>query len=355
LRNERFREADDIFNDLEELENLSPELQFDIVNAKAGFNLKMRKYNKALEGYKKLDSLATRVIEKPRLSNVYYSMFYAYRGLGAMDSALVYAQKAVKSIENSDLKYDNYYMYIDFADIALSQGKNKVAAINYKKAFEELRNSTNEKAKKRILELEKQYDLSQARVETLKQRQKFQRFLFIAGALFLALAFVFLIYHLNLKKSRLELENERILRESAEKEAAGTILQNQQREHLLKFYKLITHREMVTQERFDLLSQKYIKQAPGAYDDLQSELITLREEFSGMMNDLMNDDLFYSNLKLPEGLQLTNSEKVILFLMYYNMPSTEISTVLGISTNNFRVRKSNLKKRMTDYLVDHPS
>jgi len=74
-----------------------------------------------------------------------------------------------------------------------------------------------------------------------------------------------------------------------------------------------------------------------------------------MMYDLMNDELFYSNLDLPLDFQLTDSEKVMLFLMYYEMPSTEIATVLGISTNNFRVRKSNLKKRMADYLDHSPA
>lgn len=354
LRYERFDQAKEILVGLESLDDLSPELKYDIINAEAGFNYTLGSYSEALGGYKKLELLAPKVMEKPRLSNIYYSMYLSYRGMGVLDSALIYAKKAVESIAETDLKYDNYYLYVDYADMAFKNGEFKVAAEQYKNAFSQLKDATDSKAEKRILELEKQYDLSQAKVETLKQRQKFQRFVFITGVLFLALAFVFLIYHLNLKKSRLELENERILRESAEKETAGTIRQNQQREHLLKFYKLITHREMVTQERFNLLSQKYIKEAPEAFDDLQTELVALREEFSGMMDDLMNDELFYSNLQLPDDLQLTDSEKVILFLMYYKMPSSEISTVLGISANNLRVRKSNLKKRMADYLDDHP-
>ncbi|PWD98034.1 tetratricopeptide repeat protein [Marinilabilia rubra] len=355
LRKDRFNEAEQVLTSLDSLKNLTPELRYDVINAKAGYNYTTGDFRQALSGYQELEKLVPQVKGEPRVSNIYYSMYLSYRGMAELDSAMVYAKKAVENISKTDVKYDNFYLYVDFADIALKNGEFEIAAKQYKNAFLSLKEASEKKTEKRILELEKKYDLSQARVEALKQRQKFQRFLFIAGALFLALSFVFLIYHLNLKKSRLELENERILRESAEKEAAGTIRQNQQREHLLKFYKLITQREMVTQERFDLLSQKYIKEDPIAYNDLQTELFTLKEEFSGMMYDLMNDELFYSNLNLPEDFQLTDSEKVMLFLMYYEMPTTEIATVLGISTNNFRVRKSNLKKRMTDHLENYPS
>lgn len=145
------------------------------------------------------------------------------------------------------------------------------------------------------------------------------------------------------------------MRISAEKEVAGKMRESLQRRHLLRFYQLITQREMVAQQRFDMLSQKYIKSDSSAYHELQTELGALKEEFSGMMYNLMNDDLFYSSVDIPAGFSLTNTEKVVLFLLKYEIPSAEIATVLGISNNNLRVRKSNLKKRILENLYDYPS
>ncbi len=355
LRNGQKEKALAVLDDLDDLEGITAERHYDITNAKTAYFMLSGNYSSALEGSLKLESLASEMKEKPRLSNVYYSICSAYKGMGKMDSAFFYAQKAVEHFTDSVGKYQDHYLFINLADIAADQNKNELAVKHYRNAVDFLLKKIDERSQKRILELEKQYDLSQARVETLKQKQKFQRFVFLASALLILLIFVFLIYFLNLKRSRVELENERLMRISAEKEVAGKIRESHQRKHLLRFYQLITHREMVAQQRFDMLSQRYVKSDPSAHNELQTELGALKEEFSGMMYDLMNDDLFYANIDIPQSFPLTNTEKVILFLLNYEIPSSEIATVLGISANNLRVRKSNLKKRIVENLSDYPS
>jgi tetratricopeptide (TPR) repeat protein len=355
LRNGQKDKALSVLDDLDELEGITTERQYDITNAKAAYYMLSGNYNSALDGYLKLESLASGMQEKPRLSNVYYSICSAYKGMGKMDSAFFYAQKAVEHFADSVGEFHDSYLFVNLAEVAAGQDKNKLAVKHYRNAVEFLLKKVDERSKKRILELEKQYDLSQAKVETLKQKQKFQRFVFLAGALLILLVFVFLFYFVNLKRSRVELENERLMRMSAEKEVAGKMRERHQRKHLLRFYQLITQREMVAQQRFDMLSQKYVKSDPSAHNELQTELGALKEEFSGMMYDLMNDDLFYANVDVPQSFPLTNTEKVILFLLNYEIPSSEIATVLGISANNLRVRKSNLKKRIVENLSDYPS
>lgn len=344
-----------VLDDLNDLEGITTERQYDIANARAAYYMLTGHYSGALNGYLKLESLASDMKERPKLSNVYYSICKAYKGMGEMDSAFFYAQKAVEYFDDSAGDYEDYFLYTNLADVAANQDENALAVKQYRNAVDLLLKKVDEKGHKRILELEKRYDLSQARVETLKQKQKFQRFVFLASALLILLIFVFLIYFLNLKRSRVELENERLMRISAEKEVAGKMRESHQRRHLLRFYQLITQREMVAQQRFDMLSQKYVKSDPSAHNELQTELGALKEEFSGMMFDLMNDDLFYANIDIPRSFPLTNTEKVILFLLNYEIPSSEIATVLGISANNLRVRKSNLKKRIVENLSDHPS
>jgi tetratricopeptide (TPR) repeat protein len=344
-----------VLDNLESLSGVSPELRYDIINAKAAFYLLQGDYANALKGYRDLENQITVMKEKPKLSNVYYSICRAYSGLGKVDSALVFAQKAVDHLPDSVSENDDFHLFSNLGSLAMQQGEFKLAAEQYKKATDFLVENAEERTRKKILELEKQYDLSQARIETLRQKQKLQRFTFAYSAVFVLLLFIFLIYFLNLKRSRVELENERLMRISAEKEVAGKMRESLQRRHLLRFYQLITQREMVAQQRFDMLSQKYIKSDSSAYHELQTELGALKEEFSGMMYNLMNDDLFYSNVDIPAEFSLSNTEKVVLFLLKYEIPSAEIATVLGISNNNLRVRKSNLKKRILENLCDYPS
>lgn len=355
LRSGQRERALAVLDDLGDLEGVSAELRYDITNARAAFYMLSGNYSNALEGYLELKSLVPQMEGEPKLSNVYYSICSAYKGMGKKDSALFYAQKAVEHFNDSVSDYQDYYLFANLAEIAADQEYFNLAVKSYRNAVNFLIKKVGDRSEKKIFELEKQYDLSQARVETLKQKQKFQRFVFIVIAGSILVIFVFLIYFLNLKRSRVELENERLLRISAEKEVVGKVRESHQRRHLLRFYQLITQREMVAQQRFDMLSQKYIKSDPSAHSELQTELGALKEEFSGMMYDLMNDDLFYSNVDVPQDFSLTSTEKVILFLLNYEIPSSEIATVLGISSNNLRVRKSNLKKRIVENLADYPS
>ncbi|PRY97411.1 tetratricopeptide repeat protein [Marinilabilia salmonicolor] len=347
--------AKGVLDKLENVEGISFEDQYDIINARAAFYYYYKDYENALKEYKILEEQMSEVKLKPRLSNIYYSISRIYSGLGKRDSSLYYAKKSVEHFPDSLGEWQDYYLFVNLGSEASKVGDYELAAAQYKDAVDFLVDKSGERSEKKILELEKQYDLSEARVETLRQKQKFQRFAFIAGAGFVLLVFIVLIYFLNLRKSRVEYENERLMRISAEKEVAGKVREGFQRRHLLRFYQLITQREMVAQQRFDMLSQKYIRSDSSAYKELQTELNALKEEFSGMMYDLMNDDLFYSNVDVPSGFPLSNTEKVVLFLLKFEIPSVEIATVLGITNNNLRVRKSNLKKRILENLSDYPS
>jgi cell division protein FtsI/penicillin-binding protein 2 len=226
--------------------------------------------------------------------------------------------------------------------------------MHYKSAFELLLKSLERKTQKQILELEKKYDLSQARVETLKQRERYQRLVFIGIVLAIVVIFVFLIYYQNLRKSRLALENEKLLRISAEREMESNIRDNQQKKHLLGLYQIITKRENNTQKRFDELSQRYVKDNPEIYTDLHEELKRLKTEFFDLMHELIDDEVFYTHLNIPESITFTDLEKMILFLLYFNMPTSEMTKVLGVSSNNLRVRKSVIRKKLYSVVRENP-
>jgi tetratricopeptide (TPR) repeat protein len=355
LRKGYYEEALSVLNRLDALDSIPPEKQFDVINARGAYHIMNGDNLKAVAAYRQLESLADKVSKKPRMSNIYYSIALAYENMNELDSAIVYATKSVEYLRDTTIdNYDSYFLYAFLADLAFKNEQYRISSMHYKNAFELLLKSLEHKTQKQILELEKKYDLSQARVETLKQRERYQRLVFIGIVSAIVVVFVLLIYYQNLRKSRLAFENERLLRVSAERETENKIRDNQQKQHLLKLYQIITERENNTQKRFDELSQRLVKDNPDIYMDLHEELKRLKSEFFDLVQGLIDDDIFYTHLNIPESISFTDLEKMILFLFYFKMPTSEITKVLGVSSNNLRVRKSVIRKKLYSVVRDYP-
>lgn len=137
------------------------------------------------------------------------------------------------------------------------------------------------------------------------------------------------------------------MRLQAETDIAQNKKAARQKEHLIALYHHLTRRHARTEERFEQLSYKYMKNNQPVHDEIQKELSELKSEFSAMLPELINDELFYSYIKLPESVSLTNVEKVILFLLYCQTPTNQIATLLTITTGNLRVKKLNLKRKIS--------
>lgn len=354
LRNRNFEEAGAVLNRLDSLKDIPPERQLDILNAQGAYYIVKGNNSKAIGFYREIERLASSVSRKPRMPNIYYAIALAYDRMNLPDSVIYYAQKSINSINDSLLnKYDYHHLYAYLGSKALKQKLYPLAAQTYKEAFQLLMNSVERKTEKQILQLEKKYDISLAQIDSLRQRQRYQRLIFVGVGVFLVAIFVFLIFLLDLRKSRLELENERLLRVSAEQKMESNMRENQQKKHLLDLYRLITKRENNTQKRFSELSQRLVKNNPDIYNDLNNELKHLKREFFELLKGLVDDELFYSHLSIPKSIPLTNSEKMILFLLYFKMPGSEITKILGITSNNFRVRKSVIKKKLAGISEDN--
>jgi helix-turn-helix protein len=72
------------------------------------------------------------------------------------------------------------------------------------------------------------------------------------------------------------------------------------------------------------------------------------------MHELIDDEVFYTHLNIPESITFTDLEKMILFLLYFNMPTSEMTKVLGVSSNNLRVRKSVIRKKLYSVVRENP-
>lgn len=328
------------------IENLSPENYYDLVNAQAVLYLKSNQPDSAVVKYKELFPLSDKVPGKIFKSNIYYSISQAFELKGVKDSALFYLREAVAHIADSSYQRKNYMMYNKLGNMTYSQGLYDLSADSYKKAYNLLLASVDDITEKKVLELEKQFNYSRIELAALKQKQRSQMIIIGICFLLFLMGFFVITYRLKLKENRQRLAKETLMRLQAETDIVQNKKEARQKEHLIALYHHLTRRHARTEERFEQLSYKYMKNNQPVHDEIQKELSELKNEFSAMLPELINDELFNSYIQLPASVSLTNVEKVILFLLYCQTPSNQIATLLTITAGNLRVKKLNLKRKL---------
>ncbi|WP_026475602.1 tetratricopeptide repeat protein [Alkaliflexus imshenetskii] len=333
-------------------DNLSPDNLYDLVNAQAVLYLKSNQPDSAVVKYKELFPLSDKVPGKIFKSNIYYSISQAFELKGVKDSALFYLQQAIAHIADSSYQRRNYMMYHKLGNMSYSQGLYDLSADSYKKAYNLLLASVDDITEKKVLELEKQFNYSRVELAALKQKQRSQMIIIGICFLLFLMGFFVITYRLKLKENRQRLAKETLMRLQAETDIVLNKKEARQKEHLIALYHHLTRRHARTEERFEQLSYKYMKNNQPVHDEIQKELSELKNEFSAMLPELINDELFNSYIQLPASVSLTNVEKVILFLLYCQTPSNQIATLLTITAGNLRVKKLNLKRKLTGFGED---
>lgn len=174
-------------------------------------------------------------------------------------------------------------------------------------------------------------------------------FYFLLALLIFAAALILFYFQRRLNQSNEELKDERWMREALEAEAVNNVGQKWQKESLIALYHHIITRYRLIEERLEQLSYKYIKINPEVHEDLQSELTNLKNEFNAILPDLIHDDLFYAFITLPRHIPLTIVEKTILFLLFSNIPTKQVATILSINNGNLRVKRLHLRRKLQNY------
>ncbi|GAO28750.1 hypothetical protein [Geofilum rubicundum] len=172
---------------------------------------------------------------------------------------------------------------------------------------------------------------------------------FLLALLTLATALIVFFFQKRLNQCSEELKDEKWMREALEAEAVNNIGEKWQKESLIALYHHIITRYRLIEERLEQLSYKYMKTNPEVHQDLQSELSNLKSEFISMLPDLIHDDLFYAFINIPQHIPLTIVEKTILFLLYSNIPTKQVATILAINSGNLRVKRLNLRRKLQNY------
>ncbi|MGQ1945936.1 helix-turn-helix transcriptional regulator [Geofilum sp. OHC36d9] len=351
-----FEAAQQILLRLDTIGHLPKYLVYDLVNSWGAYYANTDQNDKALRSYLKMEVLSDSVgaQRKMWLSSLYHTISKIYKQNNVEDSALIYAKKSVQAITDSSFQMRNYTYFKNLADLSLDKGLFKDAAMNYREAYRWLSDNLDKEKEKRILELEKKYDLTRATVESLKQKQRFQ--LTIVFSVFILLNLLFWVYYYRqrLYRNRLALENERLLRKTSDQALIHQQEKIQQNQHLLVIYQLLAQKHTGVQAFMEKFAQRFIKDERSIFEDITNELSILNREFSSSLLQTINDSLFINYIKLPSADFLTNAEKAVLFLCLLQVPSAQIVSLLNISTNNLRVRKSAVRRKLASIADKNP-
>lgn len=290
------------------------------------------------------------LIEKSR---VYFNISNIYKGMEQLDSAMYYAQMAVNSIEDSTYFYNHLY-FQNVANIAERQSNFELANSFRKKAAEFYKNSVTERLNTQIAELEKKYDLTEAENATLRARQ--QNFRIVIGGLLLVIVLIIVIMYawrtrkigkMKLQQAELTLQQQQ-LQANILKEEAG------KRKWLLQLYSHISDRLTSLHGEVEALSQRYISSHPKVYKELEKIVKNTDIELRDITKMLATDDdtfYAYTHLSDQEGLFNAN-EKILLMLLACDADNRQLATFMNTTVESIRVRKSQLKKKMSEKGLD---
>ena len=219
-----------------------------------------------------------------------------------------------------------------------------------KKAAEFYKNSVTERLNTQIAELEKKYDLTEAENATLRARQ--QSFRIIIGALLLMIVLVIVtmyawrarkISRMKLQQAELTLQQQQ-LQANILKEEAG------KRKWLLQLYSHISDKLTSLHGEVESLSQRYISSHPKVYKELEKIVKNTDAELRDITKMLATDDetfYAYTHLTDKEGFFNAN-EKILLMLLACDADNRQLATFMNTTLESIRVRKSQLKKKMTE-------
>lgn len=126
------------------------------------------------------------------------------------------------------------------------------------------------------------------------------------------------------------------------------------RKWLIKLYSNISERLTFLQDEFEKLTQRYVSSQPKVYKDMQKILKNTDTELRDISVTLAPDDqTFYSYTCIKDEQDILNAnEKLILMLLSCEADNRQLATFMNTTVESIRVRKSQLKKKMSENNID---
>lgn len=273
--------------------------------------------------------------DKPR---ILFDISQFYMKLNRIDSAVVYGEACLDAIVDS-MNLDNYRYYKHLANLYALTGEYKESSDNYNKALEAFHTYHTVVNEKRILELEKKYNIAEVQQQLLKEKLKKRAFIIgfvVLFAIALILSFGILYWkHTAVRNKRLE------------------IIQQQKTDQLRFFVAAINCTLGILPDfvaNVNRLAHKNRETCPELYHTLQEKIVSINKEYrkscSAIIQDPLFNKIFNDDNSLPA--QLSDREKLIHKLSESGFSNELIAGLLNVTTDNIRSSKSKIKRKLEE-------
>lgn len=328
---------------LEETDNIPQYFLRNLYNTYAVYYASILDYNKAIDFTRKNIALNTQNCVEP---NQCYSLSAYYLKLGQLDSSIHYAERSIMSIKDS-IASNNYHYYKHLADMYRIGGNYKSASDYYFKAYQFHQRYLEEVSSKKILELEKRYNV-QAKDLQLSISDEKNRFLkLVVIGISITSILLLVIFWFRVKISRKELEIRRHKEEIKAQIAESKLKKQRVINNLMKISTALLPE--ITNDYLKIANNKY-SLSPELYEDLIKLNKRYNNEYRKNINSVINSELIeildYLPLEFVE--QLSTNEKLVLFLTEEGYSTSQIAEILNNTANSVRTSKMRLLQKIND-------
>ena len=249
-----------------------------------------------------------------------------YSGLGNVSAAIDCEKKAYNNRQAEDSLY--FFAYFNKLATLFEQLGNSDSTAHYAKlAYQSLRENYGQKTEKRVLELEKQYDMTAKEAELAKA--KHHRTLLTALLLFSLIIIAFLVWNLYLSRRLRESDHQAKLKDSLARSLLMSVLSS---------YSGINQR------------LSYIHNLPS---EKRQEALNLfiRENQKNLANNIDGTlssytESFPPNIRTIAGLLGGVQQRAVLILTEMGFSINEIASTLSTSGSQVRSVKSAIRKHI---------
>jgi cell division protein FtsL len=333
------------------IENISRQEEYNLLNMQSTYYLIQGNDNLSLQLEMQMSHLLPFVLYKVDESHTFFSISTKYKSLNQVDSAMYYGLQAIQ--QNKDSTYrSNYLLYQNIADIALLRDDYKMAEEYRKKMFESYQKSVDERVDKRILELEKLYNLTEAENKALKAESKAKILLLLLFLLILILSFVLFVY--SKRKRMAKLKNDILQAEKLAIESQALLLQNKATEqsHRIKIFSLYLTQYSENKQLMSLFEMKIRggrRNKNELADDFKKMIEQGKEQFNDLSNQLFLSQISNNLIELSSEQNFLNEgDHLLLAMLAMKLENSQIAAFLNINLVNLKSRKTYLKKKLKE-------
>lgn len=336
---------------IDDVDSIPPIMKPNIYNVKSAYYASMGDYYNAKEyALKNLNN------SKDQLSrdNQYYSLSVYYLKLNKLDSAIFYSEKSVDELSET-IASSRYHLYKHLADVYKIKGDYAKSAETYYKAYEFHQQYLSEVSSKKILELEKRYDLESKdfQLHMANQRNSQLTIIIVAVSLIFILLVIILWFRIKITK------REFLIIKQREEISAAKIEAKQKKQKVINdFLKIsLTLHPEFTSNYLQVVNSKYNLSL-----ELYKEFVKINKNFNNEyrknINEIiekeLNDLLDFVPAEIAENLSA--NEKVIPFLTDEGYTTAQIAELLNTTTNSIRTSRLRLISKINEStLLDEES